>query len=154
MEINTLNTKHTDIRPTAQRIVDAFLKIKKYREAKGYAFHGLTDVFIKAIVGLQEKDLIGKFDSKNQEKDFGRYLSKIEKRPEHILGMALSNKFLHFLTKKVMKMEKVYLDYSDKEKKIIEARIKWKKLLAEADLLKKEYKDEKGDFYKKLLYKS
>lgn len=63
--------------------------------------------------------------------------------------MSNANRFLHFLYKKLYKLDKApYVEYSERELKIKEAKKAWKKVKLEAEKLQKEYKDTKGDFYK------
>lgn len=63
--------------------------------------------------------------------------------------MSVANRFLHFLFKKVLKVENApYIDYSEKELKIKEAKNAWRKMKIEAEKLQEAYKLEKGTFYK------
>jgi hypothetical protein len=86
------------------------------------------------------------FDSKSQEKVLKRYLTRLSRK----LSLRQINLFLHFLYKKVYKLDSVpYLDLSEKELKIQKARKEWKAAALKAEELRNIYKVEKGDYYKK-----
>lgn len=122
------------IAATKENVEIAINNIKKFAEERGYQITGK----------FQEGTLA--FDSKSKEKVLMNYLWRLSQK----VTMAQANKMLHFLYKKVYKLQDgPKIDYSEKEIKIKAARKAWKKAQAEADRLLSEYKKEKGDFYKK-----
>ena len=123
-------------------IASAIYKIRKFAEEKGYRIIGNTDL-PKNMFGVQKSI---KFDSKSQQKVVRHYLTRLDKK----ITMMTAGKFLHFLFKKIYKLETPApcIEYSEKELKIKAAKIAWKKMAAEAERLRVSYKTEKGDFYK------
>lgn len=122
------------IQATKENVDKAINEIKKYSSEKGYQIIGET----------AKGDL--RFDSKKKEKVLRKYLWMVENK----MGMSSANRFLHFLYKKVYKLDKApRIEYSEKELKIKESRRAWKKVQQEADKLLAAYKEEKGSFYKK-----
>ena len=135
------------VEPTKANIEATIEKIKKYAQEKGYQIKGdfkKEGLLDKAINFFGSSEV--KFDSKSQLKVCRDYLTRIDRK----IGMSISNRFLHFLYKKVYKLTEPapYVEYSDKELKIRESRKAWKKAQLQAELLLKAYKDEKGDFFK------
>lgn len=121
------------IAATKANVELAINNIKAYAQEKGYQ--------IKGNFTLGEL----KFDSKNKEKVCRNYLWRLDKK----MGMSVANRFLHFLFKKALKNDTApYIDYSEKELKIKEAKRAWNKLKLEAEKLQEAYKLEKGNFYK------
>ncbi len=132
------------IEATKANVELAINEIKEYSQEKGYQIKGefKQDGFFKNLLGGSKL----KFESKSQEKVCRKYLWRLEKK----MGMSTANRFLHFLYKKVYKLDQApYIEYSEKELKIKEARKAWKKMQIEADKLLAAYKEEKGSFYKK-----
>ena len=132
------------IEATKANVETAINSIKKYSQDKGYRIIGEFKEagFFEKLIGSSKL----KFDSKGHEKIVKKYLWRIEQK----VGMQNSNRFLHFLYRTVYKLDKApYVDYSEKESKIKDARKAWKKMQLEADKLQALYKTEKGDFYKK-----
>jgi hypothetical protein len=131
------------VEATNENIEIAFSEIKKYAAQKGYQIIG--DMNMPRNIFGASKSL--KFDSKTQQKVLRRYLTRINRK----IGMEITNKFLHFLFKKIYKLDTSApcVQYSEKELKIKNARKAWKKAAAEAEKLRVAYKAEKGDFYKK-----
>lgn len=122
------------IAATKENVEIAINNIKKFAKEKGYQ---ITGDFKEGVLS---------FDSRSKEKVFKNYLWRLSQG----VSMAQANKMLHFLYKKVYKLnEAPKVEYSEKELKIKTARKAWKKAQAEADRLLAEYKQEKGDFYKK-----
>lgn len=139
--METMNT--IKIEATSQNVQTSITAIKKYAEEKGYQIIGefKKEGLISGLLGSKLT-----FESKSQEKVLRNYLTKFDKKP----GMATANRLLHFLYKKVYKLDKApYVEYSEKELKIKSARKAWRKSLAETEALMKVYKEEKKDFYKK-----
>lgn len=131
------------VEATKANIEKAVEKIKYFANDKGYQLIGefKKDGFFTSLFSGSSI----KFDSKSQEKECKRYLWRIDSK----LGMSNANRFLHFLYKKLYKLDKApYVEYSERELKIKEAKKAWKKVKLEAEKLQKEYKDTKGDFYK------
>ena len=125
------------IEATSQNVENAIASIKKFAEEKGFQIIGDIE---------QRSWQLLKFESKSQEKVLRNYLTKLDKKP----GIALINRMLHFLYKKIYKLETApQIEYSEKELKIKAARKAWRKSLAETEALMKAYKEEKGNFYKK-----
>lgn len=121
------------VEATKENVEVVFNKIKLYADEKGYTFNETT----------KRGEL--KFDSGKQKKVCNNYLTRIERK----IGMGVANQFLHFLYKKIYKLETVpYVQYSEKELKIRETRKAWKKSLVETEKLLATYKETKGDFFK------
>ena len=143
--MKTTNEKHTELlEANINNIQASFQKMREYTDAKGYRIIGdmkLPTNLIGITKGLD-------FESKKQEKVLRNYINRLHKG----VNMQTANKFLHFLFKRVYKLDNSpYIDYSEKELKIKESRKAWKKAQAESDKLHLAYKLEKGDFYKKPL---
>lgn len=125
------------INATKQNIEKAIKSIEQYALAKGYQITGNTNLVIP-------DNII--FESKSKEKVLRKYLWKVTTYPT----MDQSNRFFHFLCKKILKLtESPKVQFSEKELAIKMAKLSWKKAKAESDRLLLEYKKEKGDFYKK-----
>lgn len=130
------------IAATKENVELAINTIKNYANEKGYQILGefKKEGLLSGVFGSSLK-----FESKSKEKVLRNYLWRVENKP----GMAIANKFLHFLYKKVYKLdESPRVEYSEKELKIKAAKKAWKKIQLEADALRLAYKTEKGDFYK------
>lgn len=85
------------------------------------------------------------FDSKKKKKVLSKYLTSLSTK----VTLKQSNRFLHFLFKKIYKLsESPKIILSEKELNIQVARLAWKKSQLETDILLKKYKEEKGDYYK------
>lgn len=118
---------------TLENVVESVEKIKKFADEKGYSIIGDP-----AITQLA-------FDSKSQEKVCKNYLWRLDNK----MSMAVANRFLHFIFRKVKKADKApYVEYSEKELKIRAARKAWRASMIEAERLRMAYKTEKGNFYK------
>jgi hypothetical protein len=115
----------------AENINKAFETIKNYAAQKNYEMRDIT------FNGFT-KD----FPSQRAKKKLKNSLNRIINHPT----MKSVNLFLHHLSKASDCTAK--LEYSAKEKSIIDKRNKWKETKAIAEKLMKEYKDEKGSFYK------
>lgn len=121
-------------------IQSSFTKIKEYAAIKGYVIKG--DVKLPTNLIGMNKAL--SFDSGRQKKTVRNYINRLHKQ----VNMPTANKFLHFLFKKIYKLDSVpSVEYSEKELKIQSARKLWKKAFVESEKLRIEYKKEKGDFY-------
>lgn len=126
---------------TNQTIESSFNKIKEYADAKGYVIKG--DLKMPTNLIGMNKSL--SFDSGRQKKTLRNFINRLHKQ----VNMPTANKFLHFLFKKVYKLENApSIEYSEKEQKIQSLRKQWKKAYAESEKLRLAYKAEKGYFYK------
>lgn len=122
------------IAATTENVESAISKIKIFATDNGYQ-----------VLGIFETGTLT-FDSKRKEKAVKKYLWKLDNK----VTMAQANLFLHFLYKKVYKLDKTpRIEYSEKELKIKNAKKAWKKVREESDKLKIAYFQEKGDFYRK-----
>jgi len=132
-----METKRTVlVEATSQNVAKAIDAIKKFADENGYQ--------MKGDLNLPSSSLV--FESKSQEKVCRKCLTRLSGR----VTMSTGNKFLHFLFKKVYKLDSTpHIEYSEKELRIREARKAWKKAQAEAERLRVAYRTEKGDFYKK-----
>lgn len=128
LEANTANIEST------------FKKIQEYSDAKGYRIKGNLK---------QPTNLIGmsklSFDSNKKKKVLRNYINRLDKK----MNLSTINRFLHFLFKKIYKMDAApSVELSEKEIKIQSLRKAWKKAFDESEKLRIEYRKEKGDFYK------
>lgn len=129
LEANTTNIENT------------FKKIQQFVTDNNYRLEGELKMPTN-FIGLN-KSL--KFESKRQMKVVRNYINRLEKK----VNISTANKFLHFLFKKIYKLEKSpKILLSEKEFKIQDARKAWKYAAAEAEKLRVAYRKEKGDFYK------
>lgn len=139
-------THVTLLEANAVNVQVTFDKIQKYADDNGFRIMGEMKT---------EKNLLGftkqlSFDSKHKMKTLRNYINRLDKK----VGFKTANLFLHFLFKKVYKVEaSVSVELSEKETKIQTLRKSWKKAFAESEKLRLEYRTEKGDFYKKQLVK-
>ena len=121
----------------------AIASIVEYTKNKNYRIIGefKKEGFITNLLSSSKLS----FNSKSQEKVLRNYLTHLQER----VGMSLANRFLHFLYKKVYKINEVpRIDYSEKELKIKAAQKIWKQNLKAMKESRELYKLEKGDFYK------
>ena len=141
--MNTENNKHIELLDVNnQTIGTSFNKIQEYADAKGYVVKG--ELLIPTNKIGMNKSL--SFDSKRQKKTLRNYINRLHKQ----VNMPTANKFLHFLFKKIYKLDDApSVEYSEKELKIQSLRKQWKKAFAESEKLRVAYRQEKGDFYKK-----
>lgn len=141
METKTV-TKVILVEPTRDNINMIFEKIRKFTAEKGYRI--AEDLALPTNFFKVEKTPV--FKSKSQSKVVRDYLTRLDRR----VSMSQANKFLHMLFVKVLSTETApRIEYSERETKIKASRKAWKKLHLEAEKLLKEYKELKGDFYKK-----
>lgn len=143
----------TLVAPTNTNIQKAFESIKQYAVDKGYQIKGelkeetLLDKFKNFFSeNFFDNDCL-QFDSKSQAKACKTHLTRLEQK----VCMREANIFLHFLYKKVYKLNGTvpYVTYGEQELKIQEIKKKWNAVRLEAEKLRLEYKKIKGDFYKK-----
>lgn len=132
------------VEANTQNIEKTFALISQYADAKGYRIIG--DMKLPTnLLGLN-KSLA--FESNRQKKLLRSLMTRLDKK----VTMRLANLFLHFLFRKVYKLDKApYVELSEKELKIQSLRKSWKKAFAESEKLRLEYRKEKGDFYKQML---
>lgn len=136
--------ENKQIEATKTNVELAINNIKEYATSKGFQVQGefQQEGFLQNLFGSTKIH----FDSKSLEKVCKKYLWRLDQK----MGMSISNRFLHFLYKKVYKLDKApRIEYVEKELKIKQARKAWKKLEVEVEKLQAAYKLEKGDFYKK-----
>lgn len=110
---------------------------------------------IEKIVKENNYQVVGKIEnyyefewknlSKSQMKKIQKYCFWIEKNPT----LKRINTFLSILSR-FFGIDRVHIKISLKEEKIQKARKEWLKARNEADKLLGIYKEEKGDFYKKI----
>ena len=126
-----------------ENIEKTFAKIQEFSNLKGYRIIG--DLKLPTnLLGLKKSP---SFDSKRQMKVVRNYINRLDRKVSH----RLANLFLHFLFKRVYKLDTApSVELSEKEIKIQSLRKSWKKAFAESEKLRLEYKAEKGDFYKKM----
>ena len=125
-----------------ETIESSFNKTKEYADAKGYVIKG--DLKIPTNLIGMNKSL--SFDSGRQKKTLRNYINRLHKQ----VNMPTANKFLHFLFKKIYKLDNApSVEYSEKEIKIQSLRKQWKKAFAESEKLRIEYRKEKEGFYVK-----
>lgn len=124
-----------------QTIEFTLKKIQQYAESKGYRITGELKMPTN-LIGIN-KSL--HFDSGRQKKVLRNYINRLDKN----VNLPTANKFLHFLFKKIYKLDTApSIDLSEREVKIQAARKAWKKAFAESEKLRLAYRKEKGDFYK------
>lgn len=131
------------IEATKENIDKAINDIKKHASDKGYQFLGeeKKDGLLSGLFGGDKP----KFESKSQEKVCQNYLRRLERK----VCMSTANKFLHFLYKKVYKLDAApRVEYSELELRIRTARKAWRTSMAETEKLRLVYKEVKGNFYK------
>jgi len=143
METVKNNSNHTELlEANSENVEMIFNKIRDYANLKGYRIMNTLKVPTN-LIGFN-KSL--HFDSNKKKKVLRNYINRLDKKVQ----LATANKFLHFLFKKIYKLDTApSVELSEKEIKIQSARKAWKKAQAEAEKLRVEYKKEKGDFYKK-----
>ena len=140
--MNTENKRIELIDVNNDTIASSFNKIQEYAIAKGYVINGELKMPTN-LIGLN-KSL--SFDTKKAKKTTRNYINRLHKQ----VNMPTANKFLHFLFKKIYKLDDApSVDYSEKEKKIQSLRKAWKKAFSESEKLRLEYRKEKDGFYVK-----
>ncbi len=142
METTNQKTHATLLEVNTENIQAVFEKIKKYAEERGFRIEG--DLKLPTnLIGITKSM---SFDSGKQKKVLRNYINRLDKR----VTMGNANRFLHFLFKKIYKLDSSpSMEYSEKELKIIQARKAWVKARTEAEKLRVVYRTEIGDFYKK-----
>ena len=143
--METTNQKHTTLlEVNAENIQATFDKINAFANEKGYRIDG--DLKLPTnLIGMTKSM---SFDSGKQKKVLRNYINRLHKK----VTMGNANCFLHFLFKKVYKLDasnSPSVEYSEKELKIQSARKAWVKARNEAEKLRLAYRAEKVDFYKK-----
>jgi len=144
METTNQKTHAPLLEANTENVQATFEKIKKYADEKGYRLVGELKLPTN-LIGITKSMT---FDSGKQKKVLRNYINRLDKH----VTMGNANRFLHFLFKKVYKIDTSNapsMEYSEKETKIREARRAWVKARTEAEKLRVVYRKEKGDFYKK-----
>lgn len=141
--MTTNNEKHIELIDVSNNTIEAsFIKIKEFATIKGFVIKG--DLKLPTNMLGISKSL--SFDTKKAKKTLRNYINRIHKQ----VNMQTANKFLHFLFRKIYKLDNSpSMEYSEKEIKIQVARKAWKKVAAESEKLRIAYRLEKGDFYMK-----
>lgn len=127
-----METIKQQLEVNAENINKAFETIRNYSAQKNFEITG----------NLTFTGFTSEFTSLRSKKKFRNSLNRIINHPT----MKSVNLFLHHLSKVSDCTAK--LEYSAREKSIIEKRKAWKEARAIAEKLMKEYKEIKGDFYK------
>lgn len=135
----------THIEPTAQNVNKAMAAIEKYAADNGYVMNGEMPRFKERLDQLFKKTL--EFQSNNQKKIVRNYLTRFSRK----ISRSQANRFMHLLWRHVLKQDgqAPYVELSETEQKIKAAKLAWKAARDHADKLLMEYKQTKGDFYKK-----
>lgn len=119
---------------TAENVKTAITNIVEFVNKNNFQLKG----------AMQEGKL--DFPSTSKKKVLRNYLTRLSRR----MSIKHANQFLHFLYKKIYKLDTaLYVDLSEKELKIQAAKKAWKEVQKKADEAHTAYKAEKGDFYKK-----
>lgn len=140
------STTTTYIEPTEANVKTAIENIKLFAEKNGYQIKGNFTVSQNLIQSIFGKGLTLRFESKSLQKVCRDYLTRMDRK----LGMCVINTFLHFLYKRIYKLDNApQIEYSEKELKIKAAQKAWKKSMHETESRRLAYKIEKADFYKK-----
>jgi len=130
------------LEPNKENISVVFSLINQFAVEKGYEIKG--DLKLPSTLFGTNKP---SYDSRSKMKVARRYVNQLHKK----VTMGQANRFLHFLFKKIYKLETPApsVEYGEKEQQIRAARKAWRNALKEEQRLQKEYKEIKGDFYKK-----
>ena len=143
METKTKPENWVFIEATPENIDKAINSIVEFARQKGYQIKGDLNrgtfrSILDSLMGIE-------FSSKGQEKTVRHYLTRLNKK----ITLRQSNRFLNLLYKGVYEADKApHVDLSEKELKIKAARKLWKETQQKADEFLKQYKEEKGNFYK------
>lgn len=138
-----METKTTTlVEATIENIKKTFEAIEQFAKEKGYQIKGNLKVPTN-LLGISKKV---EFDSKNQLKVLKKYLTRLNRK----ITLRQANMFLHFLFQKgYHSTESIpYVEFSERELKIQEARKAWKVAAAKAEEARLAYRTAKGDFYK------
>lgn len=135
------------IEPNEENIHFMFKLISQFAADKEYDIKGELKLPTN-LLGITKGP---KFDSRSKMKVVRTYLTRLNKK----ITMGQTNRFLHFLFKKIYKTEgqAPSLVYTTKEQEIRNARKAYKEAMRNTEELQKKYKETKGDFYKKRLTK-
>lgn len=126
-------------------LTDTFKKIDAFTEANGFQFKGAKNHY--SITEADFKAALTNL-SKRKRKKITAYIWAINNKPT----FGGINKFFHFFMKFVMKSDlRVKLDKSDRELAIEAKRKVYKDALAVVRAAYADYKETKGNFYKKKL---
>lgn len=147
METTTIsisNTYGTSLITKANKVL---ADIKYYVKAQN---ESVTDENLKLRVKPEFWDL--RIDdsllylSKTKQKKLNKIIRGLERKQ----SVRYMNRFLHFISKNIIKDgNSIYINRCRKEDEIQRKRKAWVKARNEAELLLKAYKEEKGDYYKK-----
>lgn len=134
--INASNVNFQTVTATIEKI-KAFVKENNYQFKDSTGFDEITEAkFNSALSDM----------SKKKRKRLARYMWSINNHP----SLGAINKFFHFLMKNVLKSDtRIRVIPSAKEIAIQQKRAIYKEALAKVKAAYADYKQEKGDFYKK-----
>lgn len=136
------NQTTTYVEANEANVEKTIKSINEFAIAKGYQIKGELKVPTN-MIGIQ-KTL--SFESTSKKKVLRNYLTRWDRKP----SLSMANRLLHFLFKKVYKLEEApRLELSEKELKIQAAKKVWKETAKAAEALRLAYVTEKGDYYKK-----
>lgn len=79
-----------------------------------------------------------------------RVLKRMLRKVEHKMSLININRLFHFIEVYIIEKKSTVKVTCEKDRKIQMLRKEWKKLQSKSDLALKEYKEEKGDFYKQI----
>ena len=130
------------VEPTEANVESAIKAISEFAIKNNYQVKGNLKLPTN-MVGIT-KSL--KFDSTSIKKVLRDYLTRLDRK----MSLRNANRFLHFLFKKIYKLDEApKIELPEKELKIQAAKKVWKEAAKKAEELRLVYKTEKGDYYKK-----
>ena len=132
----------TYVEPTEANVVETISAIAEFAKQNEYQIKG--ELKMPTNMFGMTKSL--EFESLSKKKVLRDYLTRLNRK----MSLRNANRFLHFLFKKIYKLDEApKVDLSEKEVKIQAAKKVWKETAKAAELLRLAYVTEKGDYYKK-----
>lgn len=136
------NKVKTHVEPTEANVAETLNAIAEFAKQNEYQIKGELKM-PKNMLGMT-KSL--EFESLSKKKVLRNYLTRLNRK----VTLRLSNELLHFLFKKIYKLDEApKIELSEKELKIQAAKKVWKETAKAAEALRLAYVTEKGDYYKK-----
>jgi hypothetical protein len=136
------NKVKTYVEPTEANVAEAISAIAEFAKQNEYQIKG--ELKMPTNMFGMTKSL--EFESLSKKKVLRDYLTRLNRK----MSLRNANRFLHFLFKKIYKLDEApKVDLSEKEVKIQAAKKVWKETAKAAELLRLAYVTEKGDYYKK-----
>jgi len=136
--METMEKKHVDYTynkmELENKVIETIDKIKEWCKKNDYRIEGFP-----LTLNLHKNDHV----SKTQMKKINKSIVRLDKR----ITMKQANRFFHLLTK-ICDSNPVRIKCPEKEEKIQMARKRMLKAKEIYETLLKEYKEEKGDYYK------